>query len=126
MLARIASPALVIGMVAALSGAGCEPTGAACDFRKGSTSGVQQRCQDYHNQPTYNRQRTACDEAKATWLGTDCPREGAVGGCMWKTADSGYYGGGYFQIDWYYAEPGRTAETVRAVCMGAGATFLDP
>mgnify|MGYP000854739254 CR=1 FL=1 len=124
---RLAIPGLAIGLwVIGLCLAGCDPTGAACDFRKGSVNGAQQRCQDYHNLPTYNRQRTACDESKAQWLDTPCPREIAVGGCMTTPSAGGYQGAGFFQIDWYYPEPGRTVESVKMTCAQMNESFITP
>lgn len=111
----------IAGLVLGLSLAACDPTGAACDFRHGSVGGAQQRCQDYHNQPTYNRQRTACETSKATWLDSPCPHQGAIGGCMSQPGADGN-----FQVDWYYAEPGRTTETVKMTCAMKGLTFLTP
>jgi hypothetical protein len=48
-----------------------------------------------------------------------CSHDGAVGGCLSTVLGSS-------QTSWYYAASGITADQVRQLCPGTGATFVAP
>ena len=113
---------LVIASLATACGLGDllgEQAPVHCDFRKGSSNGPEDRCQELvPGAPQAGEMhKAACLTAQATPGDGLCPREGVVGGC-----DLGKQLDGTETRDWYYAP--MTREEARSSC--GDDTPLDP
>lgn len=81
---------------------------AACDFRKGSLNGAENRCQERHG-VSASAFKGACSAAGGMSSDGRCPSAGVVGGC-----NLGTQGDGTEVLDWYYSPD--TAVTTKSNC----------